>query len=282
MNKVIRFVDNIPPMKIYHFVVFIFFLSSLYAGTLYKLPIVILALVNLAVTHEKLEKWSAIFYSLNFLGLAYSNYYIMANHFFLLGLFSLFIVYRLWVKDRQWNYSFYILTMVITVATLQKVGSLYFLEGNLMAQFLMNGKGLSLIGHFFDPDYTTNSFNFYNNYGYLPYTHKAAAIVTTDSLAAFAKAFTYIIVISEILLTLALIFLKPQWKYWALFIFLIATSLTRNEYGFFSILITISIFDTTIQNTRIQRYYKYVLPVFVIGFFYTHSLRLMYYLEHQL
>jgi hypothetical protein len=282
MNKLARIADQIPIMKIYHFMIFIFFFSSLYAGTLYKLPVVLVALLNVVFTNTKIEKWSVIFYALNFLGLAYSNYYIMANHFFLLGIFSLYMIYRVWLQDITWNFTFYILTLVITVATLQKLGSWYFLQGNLMAQFLLNGDGLSLIGEFFDPNYAVNSAAFNNDYSYLPYNQTATSFITSDSLAAFAKAFTYIIVISEILLSVALIVLKPQWKYWALFVFLLATSLTRSEFGFFSILITLSIFDTNIQNTKIQRYFKYAFPVFIIGFCYTHSLRVIYFFENQL
>jgi hypothetical protein len=268
-------------MKIYHLMIFVFFLTSLYAGTIYKLPIVLLALGNIIYTHRKLEKWSLLFYSLNFLGLAYSSYYILANHFFLLGIFSLYMVYRSWLKDYQWNFSFHILALVISVATLQKLGSIYFLEGNLMAQFLLNGKGLSILGHFFDPDYAINSVDFYKSYNGISYFQKSVSFITTDSLSAFAKAFTYIIVISEVLLSLAFIFLKPKWKYWALFLFLIVTSITRSEFGFFSILITISIFDVEIQNTKIQRYLKYAFPVFIIGFCYTHSLKMIHYFETQ-
>ncbi len=274
-------VDQVSLMKIYHFMIFVFFLTSLYAGTIYKLPIVLLALGNVIYTNEKLEKWSLIFYSLNFLGLAYSSYYILANHFFLLGIFSLYMVYRSWLKDYQWNFSFYILALVISVATLQKLGSTYFLEGNLMAQFLLNGKGLSLLGHFFDPDYAINSVDFYNSYNGIAYNQKSVAFLTTDSLSAFAKAFTYTILISEIVLSLAFIFLKPKWKYWALFLFLIATSITRSEFGFFSILVTISIFDTNIQNTKIQRFLKYVFPVFIVGFCYMHLLKMLHYFEAQ-
>jgi hypothetical protein len=41
---------------------------------------------------------------------------------------------------------------VISAAALQKLGGVYFLKGNLIAQFLFNGKGLSLLWPFFDPD----------------------------------------------------------------------------------------------------------------------------------
>lgn len=281
MNKLAQLFNSIPLMRFYHFMIFIFFLSSLYAGVIYKIPIVLIALLNVIYHNQKVEKWSVIFYSINFLALAWSNYYILANHFFLLGIFSLFITYRTWLKDYHWNFPFYILTLIIAAATLQKLGSLYFLRGNLMAQFLLNGEGLSLIGHFFDPDYAISSVKFYENYGLMPYNHKVTTFITTDSLAAFAKAFTYIIVVSEILLSLALVFFKPQRKYWALLIFLIATSITRSEFGFFSILIIISMFDANIQKTNIQRYFKYAFPVFIIGFCYTHGLKVIHYFETQ-
>lgn len=274
--------DKISEMKIYHFLIFVLFVSTLYSGFQYRLPIVLISLFNLFYTHKTIEKLSVSLYALIFLGFSYTAYYSLANHYFLLGIFSLYLSYKLWFNDRSWNYPFYILALVISVATLQKLGSTYFLEGNLIGQLLLNGTGLSIVGHLLDPEYTLHSEAFFDGYGNMPYEGRQVKIETTDSMIDFAVFFTWAIVLSEILLSLAVIFLKTRWKYISLLVFLILTSITRSEFGFFSILITISLFDTNFKDIKLRRWYKLLFPLFIICYCWVHSERVIWFFENKL
>lgn len=273
MNKALSYLNRIDIMRMYHFFICLFFLATAIKAPLIKGPIVVIALINLLYYNKKFEKLSVLFYAINFIGSWYMSYYQMANHKSLLGIFSFYMVYRLWFKDKSWNFPFYILSLVIIVATLQKGLSTYFMNGNLIGELFLSGTSFPQIGHLLDSDFSTNAQLFNDRFHDIKYTHQSIALNISDNTVAFSKIFTWFVLISEIILSVAMIVLPRKKKYYALLFFVIGTALFRSEFGFFSILTLISCFDTQIQNTRIQQLLKSLFLILVVIFCYINYTR---------
>lgn len=268
MNRILSYLNRMDIMKMYHFFIFLFFLSTSLKAPLIKGPIVALAFVNLIFENKKLEKYSILFYALNFLGSWYMSYYQMANHRSLLGIFTLYMVYRLWFKDKEWNFPFYILSLIIIVATIQKGLSAYFMNGNLIGELFLSGTSFPQIGNLIDPNFSENAQYFNDHFHEVKYSHQTVPLLISDNTVQFSKIFTWFVLISEIALSVAMVVLSQTKKYYAIFFFVIGTALFRSEFGFFSILILISCFDTKIQNTRIQQLLKILFLILVSIFCY--------------
>jgi hypothetical protein len=266
MNKMLSYINRMDIMKMYHFFIFLFMLSTMINSPLIKVPIVLVAFLNLVFKNKILEKYSVVFYALNFIGSWYMSYYSMANHRSLLGVFTLYMVYRLWFKDKEWNFPFYLLSLVIVVATFQKILSSYFVNGNLIGELFLSGTSFSQIGYYIDPYFSENTQLFINQFYDLKYTHQSIPLEIADNSVLFSKIFTWVVLISEIILSIAMIVLSRTKKYYAILFFLIGTALFRNEFGFFCTLTLISCFDTKIQNLRIQQLLKILFIVFAVIF----------------
>ncbi len=266
MNRLLSYLNRMDIMKMYHFFIFLFFLSTSIKAPLIKGPIVALAFINLFYKNEKLEKYSVLFYALNFVGSWYMSYYQMANHKSLLGIFALFMVYRLWFKDKSWNFPFYILSLIIIVATVQKGLSTYFMNGNLIGELFMSGTSFPQIGYLIDPNFSENAQYFNEHFHEIKYSHQSTSLPISDNAVQFSKIFTWFVLISEIALSIAMVVLPPIKKYYAVLFFIIGTAMFRSEFGFFSILTLISCFDTGIQSTKIQQLLK-LLFLILVGIF---------------
>ncbi len=273
MNKTLLYLKRMDTTRMYHFFIFLFFLSTSIKAPLIKGPMVALAFLNLIYKNEKLEKYSVLFYAINFVGSWYMSYYYMANHKSLLGIFALYMVYRLWFKDNEWNFPFYILTLIIIAATIQKGLSAYFMNGNLIGELFLSGTSFPQIGHLIDPNFSQNAQYFNEHFYELKYTHQTIPLYISDNSVRVSKILTWFVLLSEMVLSIAMLALSRTKKYYALLFFVIGTALFRSEFGFFSTLTLISCFDTEIQNTTIQQLLKILFLIVVSIFCYINYTR---------
>jgi hypothetical protein len=198
----------------------------------------------------------------------YSDYYLIPNHLTLLGIFTLYMTYRVWFKDQQWNFPLYLLSLVILVASLQKLTSPYFLKGNLIGELLLSGVSFPQLGHLVDVNFYNHVISFSDDFYEAKYNHTSKALELTDQSVIVYKAISWLVITSEVLLSIALIFCKPVKKYYALLLFLIGTAFFRSEYGFFCILLLIGCFDTRIQNKKVQQLLKALFLIFSLIYCY--------------
>ncbi|MGB3591999.1 MAG: hypothetical protein WBA16_09985 [Nonlabens sp.] len=250
LNKLSIYLSRVPLLKLYHLFIALFFLRSIWLASPLKYPIIIVAVINLCYTDKRMEKWSVLFYSFNFIGLWYLNYYIVANHHFLLGLFTFYLTYRLWFKDDLFNYPRYIVCFVIVIATVQKLLSHYFLNGNLIGELVLSGTSFPIIAQLLDPDFAEHVAQFKTAYYGNKYLHLDLEFNTTAAQVNFIKLITYTVTAIEIVLSIILMFGKKNFRLLSLLVFLASTALFRSEFGFFSIVALIACYDAEIVNSK--------------------------------
>jgi hypothetical protein len=273
-NQIVRRLERWPIMQMYHLFIALFFLRSIWLASPLKYPIIIVSLVNLFYRKEWLEKWSLVFYSMNFIGLWYLNYYIMANHQFLLALFTLFLTYRFWTGDNRFNYPRYIVALVICVATLQKLLSVYFLEGNLIGELVLSGTSFPLLASKFDPNFTENVAEFKTVFYGNKFNHlDLIKFQTTDAQVQFIKWMTYLVTALEVAISLILLFGKRNFRAISILVFFAATALFRSEFGFFSIVMLICAFDLDLQRSKWWVGFKTLFIIFLLTYCYIHFVK---------
>jgi hypothetical protein len=269
MNRLLSKFYTMDIMKMYHLFIALFLISSLkFSFPLFTLPVIIIAFINIPINNDQLEKWSITLYTTVFSAFWYSDYYLIPNHLTLLGIFTLYMTYRVWFKDQQWNFPLYLLSLVILVASLQKLTSPYFLKGNLIGELLLSGVSFPQLGHLVDVNFYNHVISFSDDFYEAKYNHTSKALELTDQSVIVYKAISWLVITSEVLLSIALIFCKPVKKYYALLLFLIGTAFFRSEYGFFCILLLIGCFDTRIQNKKVQQLLKALFLIFSLIYCY--------------
>jgi hypothetical protein len=143
------------------------------------------------------------------------------------------------------------------------------MQGNLIGSLFLGGVSLPQLGLLADQDFNDNVSLFIDQYYFVKNNHKTVSLVVPDQSVMISKVLTWLIIIIEIVLSVALLILKPVKKYYSLIVFLIATAVFRNEFGFFCTLILISCFDTRIQKLKVQQLLKAIFFIFSFIYFFT-------------
>ncbi len=274
VSRLFAALNRWPILQMYHLFIALFFLRSIWMASPLKYPIIIVAVINVFYRREWLEKWSLIFYSINFIGLWFLNYYIMANHQFLLGIFTLFLTYKLWTGDKKFNYARYIVTLVVVVATVQKLLSLYFLQGNLVGELVLSGTSFPLIASQLDPDFAAHVELFKSSFYGNKYLHlDEINVQTTSTQIGFIKWMTYIVTALEVFLSIVLLTAGKNMRAISLLVFFAGTAMFRSEFGFFSIVMMICCFDLQLQKTKWHNGFKFLFIVFLLTYCYIQFLK---------
>ncbi|MGJ8685569.1 MAG: hypothetical protein ACSHWW_13140 [Nonlabens sp.] len=248
---------------LYHILILTVVSHGFTLWTSLRLPVLILAIVFIFYRNVKIEKWVLIIYSLFFAGHIYSNYYNTANHYFLLGIFTWYVTYKLWFKDSKWNFPLYLISLIFSIATLQKLISPYFMNGNLYAELFLSGDSTPYIGELLFTDYNHLVEQFQEFYT-IRYGGHMTSLEVSDSIVMWIKVMTYVILLVELIVTAFLLFARHYYKYLVFLIFIIGTAFLRFEYGFFSILLLICLFDVKLPQTRLHKYYLAVFLVMIV------------------
>ncbi|NQY11280.1 MAG: hypothetical protein HRT71_17415 [Flavobacteriales bacterium] len=191
-----------------------------------------------------------------------TNYFQSANHVFLTFYLSLFFLLqesgiKALFAD---SYPKFLIIFVIMAAIIQKFTSPYFMNGNMLASYILNGDSLSFVSEFFFTDLSTSIDSYRltlaNSINQLGIPSSLVLSTGTIDFKLYAKSLSMFILLFEIILALAFIPKQARITYYIAILFIWGTFLVRPEASFLALLSILSILTikdlSTIKKRSLQ------------------------------
>jgi len=248
--------DRIWAGQLFH--IFILYFALIDSGIPFLLKIILCGSGVLALFFIK-EIPERYFYWIYFISLTICltlTYFEAPNHFFLFFYLSLFMAIREegWIKN--FDYPCWLLILVFGLATVQKIISPQFMEGDFMGYLFMQRISLYFINAQLLPELEGLSKNFMDTFSSV-YTSDSEILSLpfqiSDRLVGYALAHSYLVIVVELILVLILIFFNHKIRYVAVLAFVWVTLAFRFEYSFFAILCLCVLMDGKIEKFPVLR-----------------------------
>lgn len=208
-------------------------------GQPFRFGLVLLSGVAIALQDAKWEPYLLIGSVGCLLGGLWQGYFMAANHFFVIIYFSIFLFFRSLGYFPTWEYGKYLLVLVMVLATIQKLISPYFLDGNFMGFLFLNGN-FKWFNSWLFSSFSDISTLFQRQFSaaleFQPGQSKLFAMTLPIQFATYTRAMTYLIIGIEFLLAAFWMVAKPLNRAWSILIFIWLTFSFRQEHGFFCLL----------------------------------------------
>jgi len=232
----------------------------------YQYVFVSLGALNLAFRNEKLNKISFAAYSVLFTNSLVNDYYMAANHFFIITYLALYLTFLKfkWIED--FRYSHFLLVLVMGLATFQKLLSDDFSSGNFMASIFLPGHSFSFMHKLMIKDFFAMSADYMRLISLVksdPPGDHLWRIDVLESFRFYCKMHASIIIIFEMAMVFILVFFRSEIRYIFLLVFLYGTLAFRPEYVFFATLCFLSLMDTKLESIPIRNTLLFTALVFL-------------------
>ncbi len=214
-----------------------------------------LGAVNLAYRNESFSKSTFAVYSLLLFYSLARDYFMAANHFFLITYMALYFTFLKFKWIEEFRYSHFLLVLVMGLATLQKVLSDDFSNGNFMASIFLPGHSFSFMHKLMIKDFFAMSADYKELVSLVksaPPGDQIWRMDVLDSFRFYCKMHASIIIIFELVMIFILLFFRSEIRYVFLLLFLYGTLAFRPEYVFFATLCLLSLTDTKLESIGIR------------------------------
>lgn len=232
----------------------------------FNLLLIVMALLGIFSNDKEMEKVVLVGYAIGLLGCLFNGVFMAANHFYVVVYFTLYLMALAfgWVENRK--YGVFLIVFILAAASLQKLISPFFMEGNFMSLLFLQG-GLDLFSHHLFSDWDSVVANFKEIYSLAKFQDPGKSIPFANTLdSVFSdkmKFISWFILGFELILTGALLYWKGEKRGWLILVFVWGTFLFRREHAFFSLLCILSLFDSPEAARNLRTSLKASVVIFV-------------------
>lgn len=225
-------------------------------GQPFRFILVLLSVVAMALQDVKWEPYLLLGSIGCLLGGLWQGYFMAANHYFIIIYFSIFLFFRSLGLFPTWAYGKYLLILVMLLATVQKLISPYFMNGNFVGYLFLNGNFLWCNQWIF-PSISDISRLFQQEFNaalqFQPLEFSLFPWAMPARFATYTRAMTYLIIGIEFLLAAYWMVAKPLARAWSIIFFIWLTFSFRQEHGFFCLLSFLAWYEVDQLSPRLSR-----------------------------
>ena len=258
-------------------IVFTFFTTKEYIPTGFRLFMPWVLLLMIMTTAKRTWGWMLVLASIMLVINAYLNFYVSANHGFMIAYISLALLIAVCADDEvlMQKMALYFLTALMGLALIQKFASPYYMSGNLIGDYILTGQMFKNLITVFYPEWVhvvhENVAAKREMAAMAPSAGNTVALVVPAGITVLIMALTYASLICQFLMELALILRSRLgiWVHYALLLFVLIIYSTRNENVFLSMNCILGYALTDNQTKAARKFYViwvlYLLAMELMG-----------------
>lgn len=263
-------------MILFAAIVFTFFTTKEYIPTGFRLVMPWVLFLMITATVKRTWAWMLVLASIMLVINAVLNFYVSANHGFMIAYISLALLIAVCADDQalMQKMALWFLTVLMGLALIQKLASPYYMSGNLIGDYILTGqmfKNLITVAH---PDWVNvvhaNIAAKRELAAILPSTGNSVPLAVPAGITALIMGLTYTALVSQFLMEAALLARSRMgiWVHYALLLFVLIIYSTRNENVFLSMNCILGYALTDAQTKSARKFY-------VIWIFYLLAMEMM-------
>lgn len=252
-------------------IVFTFFTSKDYIPAIFRMIMPWVLLFAVLSTNRSRQAWLVLLASIMLVINVILNFYVSANHGFMIAYIGLALMICLAAQERgtalMEKLAAYFLTALMGLALIQKLASPNYMSGDLLGYYVLSGNMFKVLISLFYPDWMTivheNNAAVQSLQDMAPQGMQAADIVVPAGIGLLIMALTYVSLATQAVMELCL-FLRARlgvWTHYMLLLFVVIIYTTRNENIFLSMNCILG-YAMTNEQTKSAR------PLYVIWIFY--------------
>lgn len=261
------FLEGISGPQLFHVFVLYFALTDSAISFPFQILLCGTGIASL-VFDKEFPEWIAFWIYVAGLGFCLAaDYFVVPNHFFVLFYLALYLAFRgaKWVED--FSYIRYLLIVVFELATVQKVISPQFMEGDFMAYLFLGNHSLSAVNAMLFPELPGWTVLFQKSFDVVkesPPETVSQPFQMGEGFMQYALIHSYAVVVLELVLVLLLVFGSAKVRFGSILVFVWATLLLRFEYSFFSILcLSVLVDEGILAFPNLRRAFLFSLFIFM-------------------
>ncbi len=258
-------------MILFAAIVFTFFTTKEYIPALFRIAMPWVLLIMITSTEKRRWFWMLAVSSVMLLINVYLNFYVIANHGFVIAYIGLALMIVVAAENGELlmqKIALWFLTLLMGLALIQKLSSPYYMSGNLIGDYILSGNMFKVLISLFYPDW----FNVVHENlagrrelaDTMPQTGNSLSLAVPAGITILIMGLTYTSLAAQFLMEAALL-LRARlgiWVHYALLLFVVIIYSTRNENVFLSMNCILG-YALTDEQTKSARKF-YVLWIFYL------------------
>ncbi len=244
-------------------IVFTFFTTKDYIPTVFRLFMPWILLFMITTRLQRRWVWTLMLSSLMLIINVYVNFYVSANHGFMIAYISLALLIAISADDEalMQKMALWFLAALMGLALIQKMSSPYYMSGNLIGDYILTGqmfKNLITVAY---PDWVNVVHENVAAGRELaviePQTGNAVDLAVPAGITVLIMGLTYTSLVSQFLMEAALL-LRARlgiWVHYALLLFVVIIYSTRNENVFLSMNCILGYALTDDKTKSVRKFY---------------------------
>jgi hypothetical protein len=279
LNTVSRFVaENYfhTLLILFSAIVFTFFTTKDYIPPVFRIFMPWVLLLMITATMRRTWAWMLILASIMLIINAILNFYVSANHGFMIAYIALALLIAISADNEvlMQKMALYFLTILMGLALVQKIASPYYMSGNLIGDYILTGMMFKHLIAVVYPDWLNivheNKAAIRSLGAMPPSAGSSVELIAPAGIAVLIMVLTYISLASQFLMEVALLMRARLgiFVHYALLLFVVIIYSTRNENVFLSMncILGYAMTDDETKSARI---------LYVIWIFYLLAMELM-------
>ncbi len=251
-------------------IVFTFFTTKDYIPPMFRIAMPWVMLLMVATTARRTWIWMLLLASVMLIINVLVNFYISANHGFMIAYIALALLISISSDDEvlMQKMALYILTILMGLALVQKLASPYYMSGNLIGDYILTGQMFKHLIAVVYPEWLNivheNKAAIRTLGTMPPSTGNSVSLVVPTGITLLIMTLTYVSLVSQFLMEVLLLMRAKLgiWVHYALLLFVVIIYSTRNENVFLSMNCILG-YAMTDEQTKSARL-LYVLWVFYL------------------